>query len=106
MEEKLIKYKGNQNFICLLYKVKEEEYICIYGKTNCLKLEHTEITEECYGHLGWKEVLIDRFTKGCKAQVTINFINDNGKLFTVIGLNKKEDFDVVYTVLESIYGND
>ena len=105
MEGKLIKYKGNQNFICLLYKVKEE-YICIYGKTDCLKLEHTEITENCYGHVGWEDVLIGSFTKGCKAQVTINFISDNNKLFTAIGLNKKEDFDIVYTVLESIYGND
>lgn len=105
MEGKLVKYKGNQNFICLLYKVKEE-YVCIYGKTDCLNLEHTEITEDCYVRAEWEDVLIGRFTKGCKAQVTINFISDNNKLFTVIGLNKKEDFDIVYTVLESIYGND
>lgn len=105
MEGKLIKYKGNPNFICLLYKVKEE-YVCIYGKTDYLKLEHTEITEDCYGRVGWEDVLIGRSTKGYRAQVTINFINDNNKLFTTIGLNKEADFDIVYSVLESVYGND
>lgn len=105
MEGKLIKYKGNKNFICLLYKVKEE-YICTYGKTDYLKLEYTKITEDCYARVGWENVLVDQFTKGYKAQVTINFTNDNNKLFTTIGLNKEADFDIVYSVLESVYGND
>lgn len=105
MEGKLIKYKGNQNFICLLFSV-ENKYFCIYGKTNNLKLDHTEITEDCYGRVGFQDILLAHLTKGYRAQVTIDFINDRGKLFTTIKLNKQEDFDIVYTVLESVYGND
>lgn len=100
----LVKYKGNKNFICILYH-KNNQYLCLYGRTTIPEIEkNIDVLEICAPYKNIHEPL----TRTCNAMFSTNFVcnQNNNNLFTIITLNKAEDFDVVYAILESIYGND
>ena len=96
----LVKYKGNKNFICALYH-KDSKYICLYGRTTTPEINESMDTIEYLN-------IYEPFIKNCTVTFSTNFIcnQNNRNLFTILTLNKEEDFDIVYTVLESVYGND
>ena len=60
--------------------------------------------EELWPYKSIHEPVITGYT----ASFFTNFVcnQNNRNLFTILTLNKEEDFDIVYTVLESVYGND
>lgn len=100
----LVKYKGNKNFICVLYH-RDNKYLCLYGRTTIPEIEQNiDVLEICAPYKNIHEP----FTRACNAMFSTNFVcsQNNHNLFTVLALNKEEDFDIVYTVLESVYGND
>lgn len=89
----LVKYKGNKNFICILYH-RDNKYLCLYG---CITVPEVR-----------QNVNLEAFITSYTATFSTNFVcnQNNHNLFTILTLNKEEDFDIVYTVLESVYGND
>lgn len=100
----LVKYKGNKNFICALYH-RDNKYLCLYGRTTIPEIEkNIDVLEICAPYKNIHEP----FTRACNVMFSTNFVcsQNNHNLFTVLTLNKEEDFDIVCTVLESVYGND
>ena len=99
----LVKYKGNKNFICALYH-KNNQYLCLYGRTTVPEIKQNVDMEELWPYKSIHEPVITGYT----ASFFTNFVcsQNNRNLFTILTLNKEEDFDIVYTVLESVYGND
>lgn len=100
----LVKYKGNKNFICALY-YKNNQWLCLYGRTTTPEVsKDIDTAEMCAPYKNIHEPLIISYA----ASFSTDFVcsQNNRNLFTVLTLNKEEDFDIVYTVLESIYGND
>lgn len=99
-----VKYKGNKNFICVLYR-RDDKYFCLYGRTTIPKINETMDT---INTCALYKNICETFIKTCSATFSTNFIcnQNNRNLFTILTLNKEEDFDIVYTVLESVYGND
>lgn len=104
MDENLVKYKGNKNFICALYH-KNNQYLCLYGRTTVPEINESIDTIEL--HVPYLNIP-EPFVKNCTATFSTNFVcnQNNRNLFTILTLNKEEDFDIVYTILESVYGND
>ncbi len=100
----LVKYKGNKNFICVLYH-RNDQYLYLYGRTTIPEIEkNIDVVEICAPYKNIHEPL----AKTCNAMFSTNFVcnQNNNNLFTILTLNKEADFDIVYTILESVYGND
>ena len=99
----LVKYKGNKNFICILYH-RDNKYLCLYGRTTVPEVGQNVNLEEVWPYTS----IYDPFITSYTATFSTNFVcnQNNRNLFTILTLNKEEDFDIVYTVLESVYGND
>lgn len=98
MQGKIVKYKGNEKFICVLLKT-EDKYLCLYGFINEFTIESKEEKQNIYNR---RTCLIGNITTEYKIQGLIDFMAHNNKFFTVIPIKKEEDFDLIYTVLESI----
>lgn len=97
MQGKIVKYKGNEKFICVLLKT-EDKYSCLYGLINEFTIESKEEKKDIYS----RNHLITSITTEYKIQGLIDFMAHNNKFFTIIPIKKEEDFDLIYTVLESI----
>ena len=52
------------------------------------------------------EILGNSFELSSQASVTIPFVNDENRLFTVMKLEKKEDFEVVEKTLKAVLINE
>ena len=102
MQGKVVKYKGNEKFICALLKIKDE-YSCLYGLINEFTIKSTEEKQDCYAGPGLGNCLIASIVTGYKIQGLIDFALYNNKFFTIIPLKKEEDFELIYTVLESLF---
>lgn len=97
MQGKIVKYKGNEKFICVLLKT-EDKYSCLYGLIKEFTIESKEEKQNIYS----RKHLITNITTEYKIQGLIDFMTHNDKFFTIIPIKKEEDFDLIYTVLESI----
>lgn len=72
-----------------------EHYCAFWGRSiPLLKIDNTV------------EILGNSFELSDQASVTIPFVNNENRLFTIMGLEKKEDFKVVEKTLKAVLINE
>lgn len=77
----------------------DDKYMVILGKIGKItfqtKQDTISITSRYYE-------LIDDIVKSMKSSIEIPFIAHNDKLFTIINLNNKQEYEIIKTVLEVV----
>lgn len=102
MIEKVLKYQGNEKYICILCSGDKNELFIFYALTEKLNIEVNKVSEE----------QVDYKTNNCRRVVSSYFKNHeikipiiatkNSHIFHLIKIDNEKEYEHICSVVESL----
>lgn len=97
MIKKILKYQGNEKYICILCLDEKNELITFYALTGKLNIElNTKQTE----YEITKNIIFSHL-KDCEIKIPLEMTKNNA-LFHIIKINSEKEYDHICSVVESL----
>ncbi len=97
---KFIKFHGDSKYFAGLAQTDNDKYILVFGLIGKMDIKNEIINNKAEYDTIWFPIVEKQIAK-----VEIPFIADKGRrLFTLITLHNKEEYETILSLLEVIYG--
>ncbi len=94
-----IKFHGNSKYFAGLAQTDNDKYILVFGLIGKMDIKNEIINDKTEYNTIWFPIIEKQITK-----VEIPFIANGRRLFTLITLHNKEEYETILSLLEVIYG--
>ena len=95
----VLKYQGNEKYICILATNKENELFVFYALTGKLSIE--SCSEETDYNLGLFKRYTFSYTNSCEINIPILAAKDSA-LFHIIKIDSEKEYEHICIVVESL----
>jgi hypothetical protein len=99
MIKQVLKYQGNEKYICILVLNEKDELFIFYALTGKLSININKETEYC--DLGLTEKFIIHTLSECEINIPILAAKDSS-LFHIIKIDNEKEYDHICSIVESL----
>lgn len=99
MIKQILKYQGNDKYICILGINEKDELFIFYALTGKLSIEMNEEKEQ-YDIDGCRR-LVFCHSQDCEVKIPIE-VNKNAHLFSIIKIDNEKEYEHICAVVESL----